>query len=562
MDQTIIQIQKKGIFIHRLIYAVFLIQRIVIQLAYKEIVFHNTSLVLGLFALCVIGEEVCYFNDFFGKGIVARGLRFGQCMITAFMFIFLYDLAGSEVMMISLFLLYVVDYVLCIGMADRSELITYLLSVCIPIVIVLMIKMIRTSQYQWMLLFFDVLILLLVVAVEAFSLVDYLNKVDRAISEQRNEFTEMVDQNAKIMSMQAKLKNTNMDLNVQKIELERANKQIKAANQEMSTQAEILSYIAMSFDVHKILNQITDALIRVKKLGFCAVYIRANVYLNKKANHMIKVAEDAWLEPIQECMGDLFRRMVALQETERVMHEYISVDFPFLKDSNINSVYIRLLALEDDNYGLFMIGDRHRGAFKENMSFYDAVISQFHIAINNAKIYNNVQHMSQKDGLTGINNRIYFNQLFKEEVERIKAAEGCVSVALFDIDKFKNVNDTYGHLAGDEVIKRIATVTESCIDKYDGFVCRYGGEEFVAVLPDRDIQAATPIIKELFEELCNQIVVYNEQEIALSVSVGLTAYPEVCDNTDDLLKRADWCMYYAKEHGRHQINVDDGSIQR
>jgi GGDEF domain-containing protein len=56
-------------------------------------------------------------------------------------------------------------------------------------------------------------------------------------------------------------------------------------------------------------------------------------------------------------------------------------------------------------------------------------------------------------------------------------------------------------------------------------------------------------------------VEYNEFRIPISVSIGLTAYPEVCTDTDDLLKRADWCMYYAKEHGRHQICVDDGSIQ-
>ena len=137
-----------------------------------------------------------------------------------------------------------------------------------------------------------------------------------------------------------------------------------------------------------------------------------------------------------------------------------------------------------------------------------------------------------------------------------------MSVALFDIDKFKSVNDTYGHLAGDEVIKCIASVAEQCIEKYDGFVCRYGGEEFVAALPNKKLEIAQPIIEELFEEICSKIVKYNEYEIPISVSIGLTSYPEICKNTDELLKRADWCMYYAKEHGRHQINVDDGSVER
>ena len=112
------------------------------------------------------------------------------------------------------------------------------------------------------------------------------------------------------------------------------------------------------------------------------------------------------------------------------------------------------------------------------------------------------------------------------------------------------------------MIKRIASVAEQCIDKYNGYVCRYGGEEFVAALPGRKLEIAQPIIEELFEEICKQVVHYNEYDIPMSVSIGLTAYPEVCKNPDELLKRADWCMYYAKEHGRHQINVDDGTIEK
>ena len=133
---------------------------------------------------------------------------------------------------------------------------------------------------------------------------------------------------------------------------------------------------------------------------------------------------------------------------------------------------------------------------------------------------------------------------------------------MFDIDKFKSVNDTYGHLAGDEVIKCIASVIEQHTEKYDGFVCRYGGEEFVIALPNMKLEAAQTIIEDLFDKICSKVVRYNEFEIPLSVSIGLTSYPEICENQDEILKRADWCMYYAKKHGRHQICVDDGSIER
>ena len=112
-------------------------------------------------------------------------------------------------------------------------------------------------------------------------------------------------------------------------------------------------------------------------------------------------------------------------------------------------------------------------------------------------------------------------------------------VALFYIDKFKSVNDTYGHLAGDEVIKRIASVAEQCIDKYNGYVCRYGGEEFVAALPGCKLEIAQPIIEELFEEICKQVVHYNEYDIPMSVIIGLTAYNEIYINQKKQLKTAE-----------------------
>ena len=389
-----------------------------------------------------------------------------------------------------------------------------------------------------------------------------MDNIDSMIFNQRHELENIAEQNENILQMQEKLKNTNDELTLQKIDLQNANRQIKMANQEMVAQAEILHYIAMSFDVSKISNQITDAIMQVKKLGFCAVYIRENVYLNKHANYVIRTDIGLLQSKIRENIAGLYVDMTAKEEKESVFHENIKEIFPFLKEVNINSVYIKVLGLDNDTYGLFMIGDSRNNLFADNMSFYDAIIAQYDIAISNAKIYNEMQQMARKDGLTGINNRIYFTQLFKETVAQVQAENGCMSVALFDIDKFKSVNDTYGHLAGDEVIKRIASVTEACIEQYDGFICRYGGEEFVVVLPGKKLEIAQPIIEELFEELCRQVVQYNEYEIHMSVSVGLTTYPEVCADPEDLLKRADWCMYYAKEHGRHQINVDDGSIHR
>lgn len=560
--KSLIELQKKGILMHRLVYIIFFLPRVLMQILDKSIQSENTIFTLVFLVLCAVLEEVFYHFSYFDRIFILRCTRYIQCVLAFGMLCFIQGNGYSGISVIALVIMFLIDFFLTMGVMDKENLITYMVSVGIPILVILISKISVSTSNQWLFLLFDIVILFLVLFFEALAFINYMDNIDSMIFNQRHELESIAEQNENILLMQEKLKNTNDELTLQKIDLQNANRQIKMANQEMVAQAEILHYIAMSFDVSKISNQITDAIMQVKKLGFCAVYIRENVYLNKHANYVIRTDIGLLQSKIRENIAGLYLDMTAREEKESVFHENIKEIFPFLKEVNINSVYIKVLGLDNDTYGLFMIGDSRNNLFADNMSFYDAIIAQYDIAISNAKIYNEMQQMARKDGLTGINNRIYFTQLFKETVAQVQAENGCMSVALFDIDKFKSVNDTYGHLAGDEVIKRIASVTEACIEQYDGFICRYGGEEFVVVLPGKKLEIAQPIIEELFEELCRQVVQYNEYEIHMSVSVGLTTYPEVCADPEDLLKRADWCMYYAKEHGRHQINVDDGSIHR
>lgn len=559
---SVIEIQKNGIVMHRIIYVLFFMERVLVHFISDTIEVKNTVALLSIVFLCEIIEEIFYYNNFFQRINILRLVRYIQCVLTTVMFIFLQISEESGVMVLSLFLMYVADFFVSLQLENKVSTVFYVILMGFPALSIILTMVTFTNNNQWYFILFDMLLLLVILAGETFLFVEYVSKMNQTIVDQRHEFRNIVEKNENILNMQKKLKQTNNQLNIQKLNLQLANMQIIEANNEMVAQADILRYISMSFDVAKISNQITDAIMHIKELGFCAVYIKEGVYLNKHANYVIKTDIGQLQKKIKDHMEEIYQEMTKRNKSEAIFHDNIRTELPFLKDVNINSVYIRVLGLEEDTYGLFMLGSCKKDLFIENMSFYNAVIAQYDIAIGNAKIYNEMQNMARKDGLTGINNRIYFSELFKEEAAKVREKNGCMSVALFDIDKFKNVNDTYGHLAGDEVIKRIASVTEACIEKYHGFVCRYGGEEFVAVLPGRKLEVAQPIIEELFEELCRQVVVYNDKEIHLSVSIGLTAYPEVCKDTDDLLKRADWCMYYAKEHGRRQINVDDGSIER
>lgn len=563
MDTSgLIKQQKMGIVLHRMVYTIFLLASVFSRYENKENDTRNFIFFTVFLIISLVCEEVFYWFDYFKNEKLIRYFRYIQCIfsITMLCFVQLNDVINISI--VTLLVMFVIDYFLTMNIMDKNSLSTYMSYIALPIAIFLMFRILSLDLNTWIIVVFNISVILIIIFNEAKALILYVDNIERRMFTQQNEITDMQKKNQEIIEIQNKLQETNYALNTQKNDLKNANKQIREANEEMKAQTDVLHYIALSFNVSKISNQITDAIMEVKKLSFCAVYIREDVYRNKHANCVVKSDDERLCERLNSNLEVIYKDMLINNQTEVIYHEELKLHYPFLKDFGVKTIYMKVLGLDNDTYGLFMIGDKRQALFDDKMSFYDAIIAQYDIAISNAKVYNDMQYMAQKDGLTGINNRIHFNELFKEEVKRVVDSKGCVSVALFDIDKFKNVNDTYGHLAGDEVIKRIASVTELCIEQYDGFVCRYGGEEFVAVLPDRSLEVATAIIEELFEKLCEQVVQFNEYTIPMSVSVGLTNYPEVCEKTDELLKRADWCMYYAKEHGRHQIKVDDGNIQR
>lgn len=559
---AMIRQQKTGIVLHRTVYTILLLVCVFLRYESMNTETWNSVFLSVFLILSLILEEIFYHFDYFKKEFLIRTFRYLQCIVSISLLCFMKLNDVSNVSIVILLIMFVTDYFLTMNIVDKNSLSSYMAYISIPIVVVLLFRIISLDLNTWIIVVFNISVILIILFYEAKALISYVDNIERRLFSQQNEIEEMLKKNQEIIEIQNKLQDTNYALNTQKNDLKNANKQIREANEEIKAQTDVLHYIALSFDVSKISNQITDAIMQVKKLGFCAVYIRKDVYRNKHANYVVKSDDEVLCQRLNANIESIYNDMIEKNQTEVVYHEELRLQYPFLKDFGIKTVYMKVLGLDNDTYGLFMIGDKRVDLFDEKMSFYEAIIAQYDIAISNAKVYNDMQYMAQKDGLTGINNRIHFNELFKKEAQKVVENHSCVSVALFDIDKFKNVNDTYGHLAGDEVIKRIASVTEECIEEYNGFVCRYGGEEFVAVLPNRNLEVATAIIEELFDKLCEQVVYFNEYEIHMSVSVGLTNYPEVCENTDELLKRADWCMYYAKEHGRHQIKVDDGSIQR
>ncbi|MFC6176101.1 GGDEF domain-containing protein [Companilactobacillus huachuanensis] len=132
-----------------------------------------------------------------------------------------------------------------------------------------------------------------------------------------------------------------------------------------------------------------------------------------------------------------------------------------------------------------------------------------------------------------------------------------LSMMMFDIDHFKQVNDTYGHLAGDKVLQKAVTVAQQVIDGNDPNVRLYrtGGEEFNVVFPGYDLPSTEPIVRQIFTALNNLDIQDGEKQIKITISVGVSSMSSSDDNPDDFYKRVDNNLYHSKKNGRMQITA-------
>jgi len=166
-----------------------------------------------------------------------------------------------------------------------------------------------------------------------------------------------------------------------------------------------------------------------------------------------------------------------------------------------------------------------------------------------------------KDKLTGVLNRELLEQLFTKELELHASTNKSILFVVCDLDHFKIVNDTYGHVAGDKVLQSFANLLQKTLRATD-IIIRYGGEEFILILPTANLLQGLQILNNLRKKFKKQVLIYDEHEISVTVSMGLIELkPQLKDNhnasveLENCIKKADELLYKAKNNGRDRIEV-------
>ena len=214
--------------------------------------------------------------------------------------------------------------------------------------------------------------------------------------------------------------------------------------------------------------------------------------------------------------------------------------------SFVRSIACIPMVVYNDVIGVINVTNKKNGKefTDQDIRMLKAVADQAAVAVNKAQLWD----MAVTDSLTGIYVRRYFMVKLQEEIHRAERYDKIISIIMADLDRFKKINDTYGHDAGDRALKAISHFLQKNIRDVDA-IARYGGEEFVMLIPDADKDAAFNLAERLREELAK---IKLDNLPAISISFGIATFPTDGTEVEDLIRKADAAMYAAKRAGRNK----------
>ena len=220
-----------------------------------------------------------------------------------------------------------------------------------------------------------------------------------------------------------------------------------------------------------------------------------------------------------------------------------------LKDAKTNSVEFSIIA-ECTRY--------YRASVSPVLSGKETLLARillFSDITDNVNLLKELESAAYIDALTGLYNRKHFTELATVDIERAVRLNQSIYTVMLDLDFFKNVNDTYGHAAGDMVLKVTAGIIRQTIRSYD-LLGRYGGEEFVLVITALDAPEAYKLMERIRENMEHSVICYEGEEIRITCSIGLAKFLET-DTLETAIKKADDALYAAKHSGRNQVKTYD-----
>ncbi|MGB2697092.1 MAG: diguanylate cyclase [Candidatus Zixiibacteriota bacterium] len=353
-----------------------------------------------------------------------------------------------------------------------------------------------------------------------------------------------------VKSSEQKLIQTLDRLNERTSDLERTQVQIETIYEASRTLGEI-------HDLDQVLDEILNITRNVLNLEFCSIllydkgnnclWLMAKAELGKKFKYGV---------PQKVSLNGIFGLVAQRGKSERIM------------DLRNDPRHIPVMAGEKSELAVSMISrgkvigvldarSRKLGDFaQQDQKVLSVLAASAAMAIENAMLHQRMEELTVVDELTGIYNYRYFAQKLENELKRAKRYHQKLSLIMIDIDSFKKCNDSYGHLFGNLVLKKLVDVIKGCVRDVDIFA-RYGGEEFVIILPQTTKSQAKMIGERI--RICVESTNFKDEKdlhsAHLTVSLGVSCYPESGETTEELIKKVDQALYLAKGEGKNLVRT-------
>jgi diguanylate cyclase (GGDEF)-like protein len=251
-----------------------------------------------------------------------------------------------------------------------------------------------------------------------------------------------------------------------------------------------------------------------------------------------------------------FNETEAFEVFKKRLSEHMSYHQCFLMDP----LATELDVFKNDQNFIFPIKDRREvlgvlvviGAERGNLDKLAILGHQLSLGLRRIRLYQDIERMSRVDDLTEVHSRHFILDYFHNEHHRAQAKGMPISLLMIDVDHFKHFNDQYGHLTGDIVLREIAGMIKNGVREID-VVGRYGGEEFCVVLPDTEQEGALFVAERIRCMVEQSIIKAFDVTVKATVSIGAATYPQNGQNPKELLDKADWALYRAKNTGRNRV---------
>jgi len=389
-----------------------------------------------------------------------------------------------------------------------------------------------------------------------FSVISANISEDYEVNEENNMklYIELAEKFEQLENAQKEIKLQNEKLRETNFKVEDTNKKLRESIAEFYTVQQITQAISSIFDVKELLKHVNDIILGVMGVNNSTIIL----YDEKKDRlrvHTTNVSNRQELIALFDNINcDVLKDV--LKSKQPIMENFVDVvEFPFIEDREVRSLICVPLVTKTKNFGLVLVEHKYFNAFDDdNLRLLNIIGQQVSIALENAELYERMHELATVDNLTGVYNRLYFQERLQKEFEIAQKEGYNLSLAIFDIDHFKRFNDTFGHLFGDKVLKDISELLKNSLRSGD-IIARFGGEEFVLLFPRTGLKEAYDKVEALREKIAKTVIKDELVTASVTVSFGLSTYPEISSTQAELLKMADNALYEAKESGRNCVKI-------